>query len=63
MAEEKKDTSKIKSLVDEISQLAQQMGAAMYQQQKQEAKASESGKEEVHDTEAKEKDAETGDKK
>jgi len=59
LAEEKKDVAKIKSLVEEISKLAQQMGAAMYQQTQQQQAGSkpEAGKEEkVHDTEAKEKD-------
>ncbi len=61
LAVEKKDVAKIKSLVDEISQLAQKMGASMYQQQQ----ASKAGQKQnkpdetagnVHDTEAEEKD-------
>ncbi|RLE46902.1 molecular chaperone DnaK [Candidatus Woesearchaeota archaeon] len=61
LAEEKKDVAKIKSLVGEIEQLAQKMGAAMYQQsqqaqQSQQGPQQDAGQGEVHDTEAKEKD-------
>ena len=61
LAEEKKDVAKIKSLVGEIEQLAQKMGAAMYQQsqqaqQSQQGPQQDAGQGDVHDTEAKEKD-------
>ncbi len=58
LAEEKKDLVKIKALVDEISQLAQKMGASMYQKQQQASEKPEADKDAgVHDTEAKEKDS------
>lgn len=60
LSEEKKDVQKLKTLVEEVSQLAQKIGTEMYQ--KQAAKEKEAGKkpeENVQDAEAKETDSKT----